>query len=120
MSEQFLVDLPCCTSRRRPRLPARSMSPGCHFLSSQGQRATLLPDVPTVAEQGYADYDISAWVALLAPKGTPAEVIATLNKTVNTALADENLRSQLAKVGAEPGGGTPEELASFMKKDAEV
>ena len=84
------------------------------------QRTTLLPDIPTVAEQGYADYDISAWVALVAPKGTPAEVVATLNRAANTALSDDNLRTQLAKVGAEPGGGTPEELASFMKKDAEI
>jgi tripartite-type tricarboxylate transporter receptor subunit TctC len=84
------------------------------------QRTTLLPDIPTVAEQGYADYDISAWVALVAPKGTPDEVVATLNRAANTALSDDNLRTQLAKVGAEPGGGTPEELASFMKKNAEI
>jgi tripartite-type tricarboxylate transporter receptor subunit TctC len=84
------------------------------------ERTFLLPNVPTVAEQGYADYDISAWVALVAPKGTPAEVVATLNRAVNTALAADDLRSQLAKVGAEPGGGSPEELAVSMKKDAEI
>lgn len=84
------------------------------------QRASLLPDVPTAAEQGYPDYDISAWVALVAPKGTPAHVVEALNRSANTALQSPDLRSRLTKVGAEPGGGTPEDLAAFMKKDAET
>jgi tripartite-type tricarboxylate transporter receptor subunit TctC len=84
------------------------------------ERASLLPDVPTVAEQGYPDYDLSAWIALMAPKGTPEPVVQTLNAAVNEALERPELRDKLAKLGAEPAGGTPEELAAFMTKDAAV
>ncbi len=84
------------------------------------ERAGLLPDVPTVAEQGYPGYDLSAWVALVAPKGTSAEVVATLNRAFNEALRRPDLRERLSKLGAEPAGGSPEELARFMKNDAEL
>lgn len=84
------------------------------------ERASLLPDVPTVAEQGYPDYDLSAWIALMAPKGTPEPVVQTLNAAVNDALERPELRDKLAKLGAEPAGGTPEELAAFMTKDAGI
>lgn len=84
------------------------------------ERAGLLPNVPTVAEQGYPGYDLSAWVALVAPKGTSPEVVATLNRAFNEALKRPGLRERLTKLGAEPAGGTPEELARFMKSDAEL
>jgi tripartite-type tricarboxylate transporter receptor subunit TctC len=84
------------------------------------ERASLLPDVPTVAEQGYPDYDLSAWIALVAPKDTPRPVIETLNKAFNEALKRPDLRERLTKLGAEPAGGTPEELTAFMKKDAGI
>lgn len=84
------------------------------------QRTSLLPDVPTVAEQGFPDYDISAWVALVAPKGTPGHVVEALNRAANDALRSPDLLGKLTKVGAEPGGGTPAELAAFMKRDAET
>jgi tripartite-type tricarboxylate transporter receptor subunit TctC len=73
-----------------------------------------------VAEQGYPDYDLSAWIALVAPKETPRPVIETLNKAFNEALKRPDLRERLTKLGAEPAGGTPEELAAFMKKDAGI
>lgn len=84
------------------------------------ERASLLPDVPTVAEQGFAGYDLSAWIALMAPKGTPSPVVGKLNAAVNEALTRPELRDKLAKLGAEPAGGTPEELAAFMTKDAGI
>ena len=76
--------------------------------------------MPTVAEQGYPGYDLSAWVALVAPKGTSAEVVATLNRAFNEALGRPGLRERLSKLEAEPAGGSPEELANFMKTDAEL
>lgn len=81
-------------------------------------RTRLLPDVPTVAEQGYAGYDLSAWVALVAPKGTPPAVVAALNAAVNAALARPQVAARLLEIGAEPAPGTPESLAAFMAKDA--
>lgn len=82
------------------------------------ERASLLPDVPTVAEQGYPDYDLSAWIALMAPKGAPAPVVAKLNAAANEALQRPAVRDRLTRLGAEAAGGTPEDLAAFMRKDA--
>ncbi len=84
------------------------------------KRAGLLPDVPTVAEQGYPGYDLSAWVALVAPKGTPPAVIAALNAAINGALGKPQVAARLVEIGAEPAPGTPDDLAAFMAKDAET
>lgn len=81
-------------------------------------RTGMLPDVPTVAEQGYPDYDMAAWIALVAPKGTPREVVDKLNAAVQEVLQRKDVRERLFILGAEPTGSTPEDLAKFMKSDA--
>jgi tripartite-type tricarboxylate transporter receptor subunit TctC len=81
------------------------------------QRDAVLPDVPTLAEQGYPNTDASNWYALLAPAKTPPDVIATLNKAVNDALNDPALHDKLVKAGATPVGGTPQSLGTFMKAE---
>jgi tripartite-type tricarboxylate transporter receptor subunit TctC len=83
------------------------------------KRDAVLPDVPTLAEQGYPNTDASNWYALLAPAKTPPAVIAKLNKTVDDALADPEVHDKLVKVGATPVGGTPQELGTFMKAEYE-
>jgi tripartite-type tricarboxylate transporter receptor subunit TctC len=83
------------------------------------KRDAVLPDVPTLAEQGYANTDASNWYALLAPAKTPPAVIAKLNKAVDDALADPEVHDKLVKVGATPVGGTPQELGTFMKAEYE-
>jgi tripartite-type tricarboxylate transporter receptor subunit TctC len=87
---------------------------------TSAQRAPTLPDVPTVAEQGFPGYDVSAWVALAVPRGTPASVIEALNRAFNEATGDEAVRARLGNLGAVPAGGTPAELASFMNAEAEL
>jgi tripartite-type tricarboxylate transporter receptor subunit TctC len=79
------------------------------------KRDAVLPDVPTLAEQGYPNTDASNWYALLAPAKTPAAVIEKLNKAVNDALNDPALHDKLVKTGATPVGGTPEALGTFMR-----
>lgn len=79
------------------------------------KRDAVLPDVPTLAEQGYPNTDASNWYALLAPAKTPPAVIAKLNKAVNDALNDPAVHEKLVKTGATPVGGTPEALGTFMK-----
>ncbi len=74
------------------------------------KRDAMLPDVPTLAEQGYPNTDASNWYALLAPAKTPPAVIAKLNKAVNDALNDPAVHDKLVKAGATPVGGTPESL----------
>src|SRR5271163_2126125 len=81
------------------------------------KRDALLPDVPTLAEQGYPNTDASNWYALLAPAKTPPTVIAKLNKAVNDALNDPAVHDKLVKTGATPVGGTPESLGTFMKSE---
>jgi tripartite-type tricarboxylate transporter receptor subunit TctC len=83
------------------------------------KRDALLPDVPTLAEQGYPNTEASNWYALLAPAKTPPAVIAKLNKAVGDALNDPAVHDKLVKAGATPVGGTPEALGAFMKAEYE-
>ncbi len=83
------------------------------------KRNGILPDVPTLAEQGYPNTDASNWYALLAPAKTSPDVIAKLNKAVNDSLNDADLRQKLIKSGATPVGGTPGQLGAFMKAEYE-
>ena len=81
------------------------------------QRNQNVPEVPTLAEQGYHNTDASNWYALLAPAKTPPALIKKLNDAVNTALADPDVRGKIVKSGAVPVGGTPEALAAFMRAE---
>ena len=83
------------------------------------KRDGILPDVPTLAEQGYPNTDASNWYGLLAPAKTPPDVVAKLNKAVNDALQDPQVHDKLVKTGATPVGGTPESLGTFMKAEYE-
>jgi tripartite-type tricarboxylate transporter receptor subunit TctC len=83
------------------------------------KRDAVLPDVPTLAEQGFANTDASNWYALLAPAKTPADVIAKINKAADDALKDPEVHDKLVKTGATPVGGTPEQLGTFMKAEYE-
>jgi tripartite-type tricarboxylate transporter receptor subunit TctC len=83
------------------------------------RRDAILPDVPTLAEQGYPDTDATNWYALLAPAKTPSAVIQKLNKAVNDALNDPVIHDKLVKLGATPAAGTPEALGTFMKAEYE-
>ncbi|CAB3635472.1 Bug family tripartite tricarboxylate transporter substrate binding protein [Achromobacter pestifer] len=84
---------------------------------SNSQRSALAPNIPTIAEQGYAGYDIAPWYGLVAPEGTPAPILEKLNRAVNKVLADPALRGKLAEAGAEPRGGSREEFAAFIKAE---
>lgn len=77
------------------------------------KRSAALPDVPTVAET-VPGYEASAWFGIGAPKGTPADVIDKLNKTVNEALKDPKLVARLADLGGAPMGGTPADFGKVM------
>ena len=83
------------------------------------RRNSRLPDVPTLAEQGYPDTDASNWYGLLAPAKTPPAVIGKLNSAVNGALNDPDVRRKLVDSGAIPVGGTAEAFGAFMKAEYE-
>jgi len=80
------------------------------------KRSAALPDVPTVAET-VPGYEASAWFGMGAPKGTPAEVIAKINKTINEALKDPQMIARLADLGGAPMPGTPADFGKVMSDE---
>jgi tripartite-type tricarboxylate transporter receptor subunit TctC len=62
-------------------------------------RSPVLPDVVPIAEQGFPGFDVKAWFGLAAPKGTPPEIVAALNRQINAALAKPDVKGRLAKIG---------------------
>jgi tripartite-type tricarboxylate transporter receptor subunit TctC len=86
---------------------------------SSAQRSPLLPNVPSVAEQGYAGFDYTLWVGLWGPAKMPAEVAAKINKDVNAALASADLRERLTKLGTVPGNLTIQQFTDFVRKEIE-
>ncbi len=81
------------------------------------KRSTLLPDLPTMAEQGLPKVDASNWYGIFVPGKTPRDVMDKLNAGLNKALADRDLRERLTARGADPAPGTPEQLAAQLKAD---
>ena len=81
-------------------------------------RSELLPDVPTVGEF-VPGYEASQWYGISAPKNTPAEIVATLNKEVNTILADPRLKARLADLGSIPTPMTPAEFGKLVADETE-
>ncbi|MBV8837868.1 MAG: tripartite tricarboxylate transporter substrate binding protein [Alphaproteobacteria bacterium] len=80
-------------------------------------RDPQLPNVPTVAEQGYPDFEATQWVGLLTAAGAPADVVTRLNDEVNKALQDKELIARLAQQGMSPGGGAPAAFGSRIARE---
>jgi tripartite-type tricarboxylate transporter receptor subunit TctC len=84
---------------------------------SSRARIPTLPDVPTVAESGYAGFEADQWYGLVAPAGTPAEWVARLNGMVNRALALPDVAQQLATEGAVPQAATPAAFGELIARE---
>ena len=81
------------------------------------KRAPELPDVPARPEDGFPAVSSGAWTALLAPHDTPPAIIARLNEATNAALNGEAMKNALAKLGAQPRGGSPQVLADHIARE---
>ena len=81
------------------------------------KRSLLLPDVPTVAEAGIPGYEISGWQGLLAPAGTPREVVARLYQGISRSLKLPDVRDRMVANGADPVASTPKEFAAYIKDE---
>ncbi len=79
------------------------------------KRSRQLPDVPTLQELGYRNFNVSSWLSLLAPKGTSLEIVAALNAALNAALKSPEMQERLAVLGAEPKGGAPERVTQQIR-----
>jgi len=82
------------------------------------QRSPMFPDLPTVAESGIKDFELVVWYILLAPTGTPKDVVARLNKSLNATLNDSAMKAKLAELSIQPTGGTTEDATAFANKEA--
>lgn len=81
------------------------------------KRSALLPDVPTLAESGFAGFDFSAWLALVAPRGLPADVKARLDKALAAAMAQADTLERMKAAGFEPHHATVPDWAGFVGAD---
>jgi tripartite-type tricarboxylate transporter receptor subunit TctC len=86
---------------------------------STGQRLEVAQDIPTIAEAGLPDYEVTGWNGLLAPAKTPRPIVDKLNKTIVAALKTPEIEKFLREQGLEPAGNSPEEFAQAMHADIE-
>jgi tripartite-type tricarboxylate transporter receptor subunit TctC len=81
------------------------------------KRLAGLPDVPTSAEAGLPGWEMSAWFGVMAPRGTPREVVRVVNERLQLHIDDPKTRAKYVEIGAEPIGGSPESFAERVKAD---
>jgi tripartite-type tricarboxylate transporter receptor subunit TctC len=86
---------------------------------TSGKRSRALPEIPTVAEAGLAGYDSTQWYGVLAPAGTPREIVARLHAEIVRALRDPEVGKRLEADGAEAVGSSPEEFSAFIRSETE-
>ncbi|HRO58811.1 MAG TPA: tripartite tricarboxylate transporter substrate binding protein [Burkholderiaceae bacterium] len=80
-------------------------------------RSPLLPDVPTVAEQGFPGFDVPTWMGVIGPAGVPQQVVAALNRALAEGLEAPDVIDRFAKIGAEPKPTSPEEFAEYIASE---
>ena len=84
------------------------------------KRSPLLPDVPTVSESGLPGFEVSLRYGIVAPAGTPQPIIDRLNKTLDVALATDEVKRRIRETGAEPVAGTPAEYADVIDREEKM
>lgn len=84
---------------------------------TSAKRVPGAPDVPTLAESGYPGMEVLSWYGILAPAGTPPEVVRRLNAEINRVLQAPDVRERLTALGTEPTGGSPEQFAQVIRAD---
>ena len=80
-------------------------------------RAGSLPDVAPVAEQGYPDFNVTAWFGIAAPNGTPPAIVRRFNEIIRAALAAPDVKERLAGIGMDTITSTPEEFAAHIRAE---
>lgn len=83
------------------------------------KRSPLLPDVPTIAEQGLAGFEAISWYALMAPRGTPPEVVSKVSAEVTRILREPEVIEKLVGLGVDPAGGSPSELSALIQAESQ-
>ena len=83
----------------------------------RSKRSGTAPDVPTFTEGGLAGFQVNGWNCVVAPRATPARIVARLNAAVMAEFAQADTMERLRKQGIDPAAGTPEQLAAYMKSE---
>ena len=85
--------------------------------ASSARRISAMPDVPTIAEQGYPGFDATTWLGLVGPAGMPADAVARLNAETVKILARADVKDKLVQEGSEPTPGTPQQFAAHIRAE---
>ncbi len=108
---QMIVEFP-------PAIQGQINDGKLRVLASSGpRREPSMPEVPTVAEAGVKGYEVTSWNGIFAPKGTPREVIDTMNRSMREVLAMPDIKERFAKLGMQPHPSTPQELMARLVAD---
>jgi tripartite-type tricarboxylate transporter receptor subunit TctC len=97
-----------------PQIQAGALRP---VATGNPEREPQFPDLPTVAEQGYPDFEAIQWIGLLTTAGTPREIVERINAEVDRALRDPDLIAKFAQQGIVPAGGSPADFARTIATD---
>jgi tripartite-type tricarboxylate transporter receptor subunit TctC len=84
---------------------------------STAKRSSAMPELPSIAEAGVSGYDSGAWFGLLAPAGTPKDVVAKLSAETARIIRLPDIHKRVSELGAEPVGGKPEEFAALIQSE---
>jgi tripartite-type tricarboxylate transporter receptor subunit TctC len=97
-----------------PHITAGKLKP---IAVSSLKRSRSMPEVPTVVEKGFPQFEAGSWFGFFAPKGTPDAVISMVNKAVNEILQVPAIEQQMIAQGADPAGGTPAQFGQFVQRE---
>ena len=100
-----------------PQVKAGKLRP---LAVSTAKRSPFTPDIPTMKESGLPEIENLAWMAFMAPASTPDDIVARMNKEINAALEQPEIKEKLATMYMEPVGGSPADLSKFMQKELAV
>jgi tripartite-type tricarboxylate transporter receptor subunit TctC len=101
----------------KPHVDSKRMRP---LVVTTSKRSPDLPDVPTLAESGFAGFDAPAWWAVLAPAKTPPEIIKRMNEEINKIMRSPDIAKRLDAQGIDVVGGTPEAARVFIERQMNV
>jgi tripartite-type tricarboxylate transporter receptor subunit TctC len=101
----------------KPHIDSKRMRP---LAVTTSKRAPDLPDVPTIAESGFAGFEAPAWWAILAPAKTPPDILKRMNEELNKVLRSPDIAKKLDAQGIDVVGGTPEAARVFIERQMDV
>jgi len=84
---------------------------------ARAERWRELPNLPTLVESGFPDFTVDAWTGVMAPAGTPASIVGTLNRAINEGLASAEARAGLARFSAIAQTGSPQEFGALVASE---